>query len=529
MKILVADKISPKGVAWLRQQSGFTVIEAYGSPPAKLLELVGDVHAIIVRSETQITAEILAAAPLLKVVGRAGVGVDNVDVDAATERGVIVMNTPSGNTVATAELTFTHILCGARPVPQAAASMRAGQWDRKTFSGLELFRKTLGVVGLGRIGSEVAKRGQAFGMRILAYDPYLAPSRAQAMQVEGVSLDDLLAQADYITVHMPLTDDTKYMIDEAAFAKTKKGVRIFNCARGGIIKEAALLAALKSGQVAAAGLDVYEDEPLAADSELRKLPNVVLTPHLGASTAEAQDAVGVEIAEQIGDVLGGGIIRNAVNSPSIDAAALKVLGPYLELGGRLGTLVQQIGPRQIATLRITYWGKIVDLDVNSITRSIERGFLRRISGADVNFINAPVFLQRLGIHAEVVKSAAESNYTELIQVQATAADGATYSAAGTLSGKQGLPRIVDINGRDVEVSAEGKLLVLENIDQPGMVGTVGTILGKDGVNIAELSLSRLTPGGTAYMVVRVDTEPSENARREIKGHAAIKQAKFVQL
>jgi D-3-phosphoglycerate dehydrogenase len=529
MKILIADKISPKGVAWLRQQPGLAVVEAYGSPPAKLLELVKDVHAIVVRSETQITAEILAAAPLLKVVGRAGVGVDNVDVDAATERGVIVMNTPSGNTVATAELTFTHILCGARPVPQAVASMRAGQWDRKSFSGLELFRKTLGIVGLGRIGSEVAKRAQAFGMRILAYDPYLAPSRAKAMQVEGVSLDDLLAQADYITVHMPLTDDTKYMIDEAAFAKTKKGVRIFNCARGGIIKEAALLAALKSGQVAAAGLDVYEDEPLAVDSELRKLPNVILTPHLGASTAEAQDAVGVEIAEQIADVLNGGVIRNAVNSPSIDAAALKILGPYLELGARLGTLVQQIGPRQIATLRITYWGKIVDLDVNSITRSIERGFLRRISGEDVNFINAPVFLQRLGIHAEVVKSAAESDYTELIQVQASTADGATFSAAGTLSGKQSQPRIVDINGRDVEVAAEGKLLVLENVDQPGMVGSVGTILGKDGVNIAELSLSRLTPGGTAYMVVRVDTEPSENARREIKGHAAIKQAKFVQL
>jgi len=532
MKILVADKISPKGVAWLRQQPEFTVVEAYGSAPAKLLELVKDVHAIAVRSETKITAEVLAAAPLLKVVGRAGVGVDNVDVDAATERGVIVMNTPSGNTIATAELTFTHILCGARPVPQAAASMRAGQWDRKSFSGLELLRKVLGVVGLGRIGSEVAKRAQAFGMRVVAYDPYLAPSRAKSMQIEAVSLDELLAQSDYITVHMPLTTGqggTHYMIDEAAFAKTKKGVRIFNCARGGIIKESALLAALKSGQVAAAGLDVYEDEPLAADSELRRLPNVVLTPHLGASTAEAQDAVGVEIAEQIADVLKGGIIRNAVNMPSIDAAGLEVLGPYLDLGSRLGTLVQQIAPRQIATLRITFWGKIVDLDVNSITRAIERGFLRRISGEEVNFVNAPVFLQRLGIQAEVVKSASPSDYTELIQVEASTPDGTAYSAVGTLIGTHNQPRIVGINGREVEVAAEGKLLVLENLDQPGMVGAVGTLLGKDGVNIADMSLSRLTPGGTAYMVVRVDTEPSENARREIKGHPAIKQAKFVQL
>jgi D-3-phosphoglycerate dehydrogenase len=529
MKVLVADKISPKGVAYLRQQPGLEVIEAYGSSPEKVLELVKDVHAIAVRSETKITAEVFKAAPHLKVVGRAGVGVDNVDVEAATNHGVVVMNTPAGNTIATAELTFTHILCGARPVPQAAASMKAGQWDRKTFSGIELFKKTLGIVGLGRIGGEVAKRAQAFGMRVLAYDPYLAPSRAKAMQVEGVTLDELLKQSDYITVHMPLTDDTKYMIDEAAFEKCKKGLRIFNCARGGIIKESALIAALKSGKVAAAGLDVYEDEPLAKDSEFRTLPNVVLTPHLGASTAEAQESVGIEIAEQIADVLNGGVIRNAVNVPSIDAAALKVLGPYLDLGAKLGTLVQQIAPQQIAQLRITYWGKLVDLDANAVTRSIERGYLRRISGEEVNFVNAPVLIERLGIRAEVVKSTDDSGYSELIQVEAIAPDGTVFSASGTLIGKGNQPRIVNINGREVEVLADGKLLVLENIDQPGMVGTIGTILGKANVNIADMSLSRLTPGGTAYMVVRVDTEPAEAARKEIKGHAAIKMAKFVQL
>ena len=529
MKVLVADKISPKGVAYLRKQPGFDVVEAYGSSPEKVLELVKDVHAIAVRSETKITAAVLAAAPLLKVVGRAGVGVDNVDVEAATERGVIVMNTPSGNTIATAELTFTHLLCGARPVPQAAASMKAGQWDRKSFSGIELFRKTLGIVGLGRIGSEVAKRAQAFGMRVLAYDPYLAPSRAKAMQVEAVTLDELLVAADYITVHMPLTDDTKYMIDEAALEKCKKGVRLFNCARGGIIKESALLAALKSGKVAAAGLDVYEDEPLAKDSEFRSLPNVVLTPHLGASTAEAQESVGIEIAEQIADVLNGGVIRNAVNVPSLDAVTVKALGPYLDLGTKLGTLVQQIAPAQVAKLQITFWGKVVDLDTNPITRSIERGYLRRISGEAVNFVNAPVVLERLGIKAEVVKSNADSGYTELIRVEAIAPNGEVFSAEGTLIGKANQPRIVGINGREVEVLAEGKLLVLENVDQPGMVGEVGTILGKDGVNIADMSLSRLTPGGTAYMVVRVDTEPSAAARQIIKSHSAIKLAKFVQL
>jgi D-3-phosphoglycerate dehydrogenase len=529
MKILVADKISPKGVAFLRQQTGFEVVEAYGSSPARILELVKDVHAIAVRSETKITAEVIAAAPLLKVVGRAGVGVDNVDVEVATERGVIVMNTPSGNTIATAELTFTHLLCGARPVPQAAASMRAGQWDKKTFAGIELLRKTLGVVGLGRIGSEVAKRAQAFGMRVLAYDPYLAPSRAQAMQVEAVPLDDLLRQSDYITVHMPLTDTTKYLLDEAALAKCKKGVRLFNCARGGIIKEAALVAALKSGQVAAAGLDVFETEPLAADSELRQLPNVTLTPHLGASTAEAQDAVGVEIAEQIADVLKGGVIRNAVNMPSLDAAALKVLGPYLALGTHLGTLVQQIATGRVERLRITLWGKIVELDSNPVTRAIQRGFLQRISGEGLNYVNAPVHMERLGVQVEIVKSNLEADYTELLQVEAVTAEGQTVSAAGTLLGKANTPRLVAINGREVEVAPAGVLLVYENTDVPGIIGWVGTLMGREKINIAAMSLSRNAEGGTALTVINLDSRPEERVLHEVRAHPAIKRAILIDL
>ncbi|MFI5357294.1 MAG: phosphoglycerate dehydrogenase [Opitutales bacterium] len=529
MKVLVADKISSKGVEFLRQQAGLTVVEAYGSSPEKLLGLVADAVAIVVRSESQITAEVIAAAPRLQVVGRAGVGVDNVDVEAATARGVIVMNTPSGNTIATAELTFTHILCGARPVPQAAASMRDGKWDRKSFSGIELFRKTLGVVGLGRIGSEVAKRAQAFGMRVVAYDPYLAPSRAKAMQVEALGLDELLATSDYITVHMPLTETTTHLIDEAAFAKCRKGVRIFNCARGGIIKESALIAALKSGQVAAAGLDVYEDEPLPADSELRRLPNLTLTPHLGASTAEAQESVGLEIAEQIAGVLKGGVIRNAVNMPSLDAATLKTLGPYLDLGQKLGALVQQMAPAQIAALNITYWGRIVDLDANSVTRAVQCGFLKRISGDTVNFVNAPVALQRLGVKLQVVKSTDDVDYTELVSVEAVAADGLVHSAKGTLIGRASKSRVVEINNREVEVEARGKLLVIENHDEPGMIGYVGTLLGRDGVNIAAMSLSRQEAGQTALMVINLDSEPSADARRELKSHRAIKLAKFVQL
>ncbi|MEO6992991.1 MAG: phosphoglycerate dehydrogenase [Lacunisphaera sp.] len=529
MKILVADKISPKGVAYLRQQPGFEVVEAYGSSPAQILELVKDVHAIAVRSETKITAEVLAAAPLLKVVGRAGVGVDNVDVDAATERGVIVMNTPLGNTVATAELTFTHILCGARPVPQAAASMKAGKWDRKSFSGIELFRKTLGVVGLGRIGAEVAKRAQAFGMRVLAYDPYLSPARAKAIQVEAVTLDELLAQADYITVHMPLTDQTKYMIDEAAIAKCKKGVRLFNCARGGIIKEAALIEGLKSGQVAAAGLDVYEDEPPAVDSDLRKLPNVILTPHLGASTAEAQDAVGIEIAEQIAGVLNGGVISNAVNMPSLDAATLKIIGPYLELGGKLGALVQQLATSRVERLRITFWGKLLELDANPVTRAIQRGFLRRISGDGLNFINAPTIMERLGVEVETIKSNTDANFTDLILVEAVQADGVTKSAAGTLLGKAADPRLVALNGRGVEVDPSGTLLIYENHDEPGIIGMVGMLLGREQINIAAMSLSRNNAGGIALCILNLDSQPSEKALKELTGHRAIKQAVVVNL
>ncbi|MDB6128279.1 MAG: D-3-phosphoglycerate dehydrogenase, partial [Verrucomicrobia bacterium] len=328
---------------------------------------------------------------------------------------------------------------------------------------------------------------------------------------------------------MPLTDATQYLIDEAALAKCKKGVRLFNCARGGIIKESALIAALKSGQVGAAGLDVYEEEPLAKDSEFRSLPNVVLTPHLGASTAEAQDAVGLEIAEQITDVLAGGIIRNAVNMPSIDAAMLKILGPYLDLGQKLGTLVQQIAPQQVETIRITYWGKMIDLDVNAVTRSIQRGWLRRISGESVNFVNAPVALQRLGVKVDVIKSTDDIDYAELIGVEAIAADGSAHAAKGTLLGKTAKPRLVEIYGREVEAEAHGKLLIIENHDEPGMIGYVGTLLGRDKVNIANMSLSRQKAGETALMVINLDSEPSPAARQELKSHRAIKLAKFVQL
>ena len=290
-----------------------------------------------------------------------------------------------------------------------------------------------------------------------------------------------------------------------------------------------MIEGLKSGQVAAVGLDVYESEPLAEDSELRSLPGVSLTPHLGASTAEAQESVGIEVAEQIADVLKGGVIRNAVNMPSLDEATLKIVGPYLDLGEKLGTLVQQMGPEQIDSLNITYWGKIVDLDTNSVTRAIQRGFLRKISGDSVNYVNAPISLKRLGVKSQVVKSTDDVDYTDLISVEAVAADGSVHGAKGTLVGKTGKPRIVEINNLEVEVEAQGKLLALENHDEPGMIGFVGMLMAKDGVNIANMSLSRQMPGQTALMVINLDSEPSAAARDEIKSHPAIKLAKFVQL
>ncbi len=533
MKILVADKISSTGVDFLKRQEGFEVIEIFDLPKseraAKLMEYAPEVSGIIVRSDSQITKEVLENAPKLKAVGRAGVGVDNIDIASATDHGVVVMNTPGGNTIATAELTFTHMLCGARPVPQAAASMAAGRWDRKILGGSELLNKTLGVCGMGRIGAEVAKRAKVFGMDVIAYDPFLTGARAEAMGIEQVELETLFERSDYITVHMPLTDQTKYMIDEAAFAKMKDGVRIFNCARGGIIKESALLEALNSGKVAAAGLDVYESEPPADDHPLRSHPKVNLTPHLGASTQEAQESVGIEIAEAIADAVRGGEIRNAINMPAMDALTLEKVGPYLDLCSKLGTFVQQLALDTIESVKITYFGKIIDLDANSLTRGVLKGFLRNISGSNVNFVNAMVLIERLGIGIEAVKSNAETDYTELIRVEATCHNGESVSVEGTLMGKGNSPRVVTINGREVEVEPCGYLLIVANSDELGIVGQLGTIIAKAGVNIASMSLSRNEVGGIALNVTGLDSPLDDESMKEILSVNAITQAKLVHL
>ncbi|MDR2982284.1 MAG: phosphoglycerate dehydrogenase [Puniceicoccales bacterium] len=529
IKILVADKIAPSGVAFLKQQPGVEVIEAYGSSPEKIISLVGDVSAILVRSETKITREIMTAAPKLICVGRAGVGVDNIDVEAATERGVIVMNTPSGNTIATAELTFTHLLCCARPVPAAAASMREGKWDRKNLSGTELHGKTLGILGLGRIGSEVAKRALAFGMKVLAYDPYLTEARAKSLGITVTTQDDIFANADYITVHMPLTGQTENMIDTAAFEKMKHGVHIVNVARGGLVNEAALAAALQSGKVASAGFDVFTSEPLAADSPLRAIPNLTLTPHLGASTTEAQENVGVEIAGAVLQVLNGGAICNAVNMPSIDPHALQQLRPFLSLGEKLGTLVQQLAPGRVEKIRITFWGTLAEFDTLPVSRAIQRGYLRHISGEHVNDVNAPHLIKRLGIEAQVTQSNSEADYKDLIQVEAVCEGGKTCTISGTVIGKNHSPRIVSLNEHDLEFIPEGTLLVLENKDEPGIVGILGTILGQARVNIANMALSRTASTTSALAVYQLDSTPSEDAMSQVRHNPAIISARIVQI
>ena len=526
MKILVADRISPLGVAFLKEQEGFEVIEAYGSSPEKILDLVKDVSAIAVRSETKITADVFAAAPQLKAVGRAGVGVDNIDLAAATEHGVVVMNTPGGNTIATAELTFTHMICGTRPITQAAASMKAGKWGRKEYPGKELYRKTLTILGLGRIGREVALRAQAFGMNVLAYDPYLTEDRAKSLGIECVDLNTGFERADYITVHMPLTDETRHMVDEAAFARMKDGVRIFNVARGGIIKEAALLEALEAGKVAAAGLDVFEVEPLPEDHPFRSMDNVVLTPHLGASTAEAQESVGIEIAELITATLKEGVIQNAVNMPSVDARTLEKLAPYLTLGKRLGTFIQQLAHRQVGELKITYSGKIIELDAQPLTRAIQLGFLSRITAA-ANDVNAPAKMKELGTKVTAIKSSDEGDYSELIQVEAYCENGDLIaSAAGTLIGKYNQPRIVNIDGRAIDFTPTHTLLCLQNNDVPGIIGNIGAILGEESVNVANMSLARME-GGTAISVFELDSEPTDAAMARISNHQAILKTRVV--
>ena len=530
MKILICDPVSPKGIALLQQRPEFQVVVLPKRlPEAELLPVAADAVALVVRSETKVTRQVIAGAPQLRVVGRAGVGVDNVDVEAATQRGIVVMNTPSGNTISTAELTFSMLTALARNIPQANASMKAGEWNRKAFSGTELYGKTLGILGMGRIGTELARRAIAFGMRVMSYDPYLSLSRAKALQVELVEqLDELYANADFITVHMPLSDETRDMVNATAFAKMKTGVRVLNCARGGIINEADLIAAVQQGKVAGAALDVYETEPLPKESPLRSLPQIILTPHLGASTEEAQENVGIEVAEAITDFLLSGAVRNAVNMPSLDAKTYAVVKPFLTLAEKLGRVVAQLAPKRNDHIIITYGGKATELPTDPVTRALLVGFLKSAGGQDVNQVNVRALANGLGLLVEEIKSNEETDYSEWLHVAVQAGEQ-RFAAGGTVLGRKQQPRIVRLMGQPVEIVPEGVLLLLNNADRPGMVGHIGSLMGRYQVNIASMSLHRNEAGGQALTVLNLDSEPPAAVLAELQKDPDIRNLKVVTL
>lgn len=531
MKVIVCDPVSPRGIALLQQRPEFevTVLPKKHSE-AELVPLVGDAVALIVRSETKVTPKVIEAAPKLRVVGRAGVGVDNIDVEAATQHGVVVMNTPGGNTISTAELAFAMILGLARKVPQAHLSMAGGKWDRKQFQGTELYGKTLGILGMGRIGSEVARRALAFGMRVRAYDPFLTEARAKATGVDLVDLDELYREADFITIHLPVTDQTRGMLNAAAFAKMKPKVCIANCARGEIVVENDLLAALDSGKVAAAALDVFPVEPLPADHPFRKHPSITLTPHLGASTNEAQEKCGLEVAEVVTAYLLTGEVRNAVNLPYLDAKTYEQVKPYLTLGEKLGRLVAQLAPAQVDRLHITYGGKAQELpNIDPITRAILQGFLTRAAVKDLNNVNVRGIASALGLKVEEKRSNEPVTFNEWLHVQASFNGAKVFSAGGTFFGSPDNPRIVRVYSQPTEIVPFGIVLLLKNRDRPGIVGHIGVLLARHNINIASMSLSRDTAGGQALTVLNLDSVPGSEVLDEIRRDPDISDVVVVQL
>ncbi|HXR08589.1 MAG TPA: phosphoglycerate dehydrogenase [Candidatus Acidoferrum sp.] len=530
MNVLVCDPISPKGIARLQRCKEFNVtVLKQKMTEAELLPLVKEAQAMVVRSETKVTKNVIAAAPHLRVVGRAGVGVDNVDVDAATARGIVVMNTPGGNTISTAELTFSMLMALARKIPQAHASMKEGKWSRKEFQGTELYNKTLGILGMGRIGTEVAKRAMAFGMKVIAYDPYLSLARAKSLQVDlKENVDDVYRESAFLTVHMPMTDETRGMINAAAFAKMPRGVRVLNCARGGIVNEADLCAAIQSGQVGGAALDVYQTEPPGADFPLRQLPQVIMTPHLGASTEEAQENVGIEVAEAIIDFLVNGAVRNAVNMPNLDVQTYQTVKPFLILGEKLGRLLAQVAPKRNDRIVITYGGKASELPTDPVTRAVLKGFLELAGGKEVNQVNVRSASSSLGLLIEEIKSSEATDFSEWLHV--TVHSGAEkFSAGGSVFGAKSLPRIVRLFGQPVEIVPEGVLFLMNNKDRPGMVGHIGTLLGKHQINIASMSLSRDALGGKALTVLNLDSVPPAALLEEIQKDPDISNIRVVKL
>lgn len=505
IRVLVSDNLSEKGIEILKNTPGIEVDVNTNLSKEHLTEKIKDYHGLAIRSATKVTAEIIDEAKNLRVIGRAGIGLDNVDIKAATKRGIVVMNAPEGNMITTAEHTISMMLALSRNIPQATISMKARKWEKKRFIGRELSNKTIGIIGLGRIGSIVADRAKGLKMNIIAYDPFISKDKVHEMGIERVSLDEIFARSHYITLHMPLNEETRNLINAEAFNKMKDGVMIINCARGGIINEKDLYEAIKSGKVAGAALDVFEQEP-PEDNPLFELDEVICTPHLGASTDEAQENVAVAIAEQITNYLIHGTIKNAVNVPSVSGETLSAIKPYMDLGEKLGSFQAQLGSgaqEEIEEIVIEYSGDIAELDVTPITLSTLIGIFNHIVGDSVNFVNAPIIAQERGVKVVESKSRKSEDFTSLLTLKIISTKGESL-IAGTLFGKKD-PRIIKLNKFRFEAIPQGNILLFYTFDRPMVIGNIGGILGNTNINIANMQFGREKTEGEAIVLLSTDS------------------------
>jgi len=525
-KVLVADPIAPEGIEILKTVAEVDV--KTGLPKDELAAIIGDYDALAVRSETKVTADIIARAGKLKIIGRAGVGVDNIDVEAATNRGILVVNSPEGNTLAAAELTVAMLLALARNIAPADQALRGGKWDRKKYMGSEVYGKTLGVVGLGKIGREVVSRLQAFGMSVLGYDPYLKPEQAESLGIKLVDLDTLYRESDYITVHTPKTKETTGMINREKLALMKPTVRLINCARGGIIDEAALAEAAKAGQIAGAAVDVFTVEPAAADNPLLGVPNILTTPHLGASTEEAQVNVALDIAEQIVEVLNGKPARAAVNMPSVSADMLGRLQPYLTLAEKIGSLHAQLTSSPISEVEVVYAGDFESLPTVHLTRAVLKGLLEPIVQESVNYVNAPALAAARGIKITESRTGASGEGGGCVLSVRKRGGSHDREICGTVFSRDNI-RILYIDGYRVDIRPSGPMLVTQHTDRPGVIGKVGTLLGEAGINIAGMHVGRESEGQGALMVLKLDTPTSEGLLEQIRQIDGMETVRLVQL
>lgn len=512
-KILISDPLSEEGIYPLREADHIEIDIKTELTTEQLLEIIPEYDGLLVRSQTTVNRELIERGHQLKVVGRAGVGVDNIDLDAATENGIIVVNAPDGNTNSAAEHTMAMIMALARNIPQAFMSIKEKRWERSSYVGVELRDKTLGVVGLGRIGAEVARRARGQRMNVIAYDPFLSEEKAKAMGIENGTLDEVLQKGDFITVHTPLLKDTYHIINKEAFQKMKDGVRIINCARGGIIDEDALYDALIEGKVAGAALDVFEEEP-ALDHKILDLPQVIATPHLGASTIEAQESVAVDVSHDVVRILSGGLAQNPVNIPSVPRDVLRKIEPYFYLSEKLGLFLAHLGDEVVEEMHISYAGDLTALEIAPLTQNTVKGFLSRHLGSHVNNVNAAYLAERKGITIHEKKTRAARGFTNLITVEIVTKES-TYRVAGTLLNGLGA-RIVKVNDYSMDVVPEGHLVFVHHTDQPGAIGRVGTLLAKNDVNIATMQVGRQKIGGKAIMMLTIDRPLTKDELDQIR-------------